>query len=311
LQKIDPKARVSSQDMRLMTIGGVKASGRTDHLSPAKTERLREMRPDLEIFGMNDPTFMGGCLAAGLFTSISPISTDRIDPDSTIPMIRRSLLNDSILQGIELSDEGSMQELSELNHTRSVLEATIKRLTRLEKKDRTGKEQRDVETSLETLSKLTGTPITNSDDAEIALTALKEQMKQSGYSDVSEANIQTVATIPAATPMRHLMYLNYISPLGAGLFMWGMHDAWCFDPAIGGMAARGAGGYLSCVYNVERQVGYTWEPDCKITLKPDTGVQFISNTESRLQSAFEAWREVDITRYDWSFKALKDFVGEK
>jgi hypothetical protein len=312
MRKIRPEVRFSSADVRLMMIGGVKASGRSDHLSPIKTEQVRELRPDLEIYGMNDPTFLGGCLLAGMMVSVAPIRTDRVDPDSTIPIIRRSLLNDAMLHDVPLSDDGSMQELSELNHQRSKVEAAIKVLARLERKERNARDDRVREQVLATLMEIAGRPIASADEAEHFLLEMREKMKQDGFSDVSEANIQTAATIPAGTPMRHLVHLHQISTLGAGLFLWGLHDAWCFDPMVGGMSARGAGGYLTMVYNVDRQEGYNWVHDCKIQVEPDLGVKFMSNhNNSLLQSAFEEWRKVDITKYDFSFDSLKTFIGAK
>lgn len=311
LQAVRPEFRFSSADMRLMVIGGVKSSGRSEHLAPAKSEQVRKLRPDLEIYGMNDPTFMGGCLAAGLTTSIAP-APERADSDSTIPIIRRSLLTDRILQDIELSDKGSMEELSGLNHQRSKVEEAIKRLSRLERKgERSSREDRDYTQALATVSEVAGYQITTVDEAEVFIKQMKDRMKEEGHSDVSEANIQTAFPIPGQTPMRNEMYLNQISMEGAGLFLWGWHDAWCFDPAIGGMSARGAGGYLTSVYTVERQEGYEWIADCTLRIVPDTGIEFIGATGSNLLEAFELWRDIDITQYDFTFNALKTFIGEK
>lgn len=312
LRRVNPNIKFNSADVRLMLIGGVKSSGRSEHLNPQKTARVRQMRPDLEIYGMNDPTFLGGCFECGMIVSILPMRTDRLDPDATIPIIRRTLLNDRILDDVELSDSGAMDELSQLNHVRSKVENALKKLARIERKERSAKDQREYEQALAAINEFTETPVANAEEATIFLNAMKEKMKQEGFSDVSEANLQLAATIPAGTQMRHLFHLNQISLRGAGLFLSGWHDAWCFDPAIGGMAARGAGGYITFVYTVERQEGYDWVPDCTVRIEPDVGVTFSNDRHSVLRLAFEEWAKVDITQYDFTFAALKAFVaGEK
>jgi hypothetical protein len=314
LRAVNPEISFSSADARLMVLGGVKGSGKTDHLSPQKALEVRRRRPDLEIFGGNDPSFISGCLQSGMTMSVQP-APERVDPDTTIPIVRRTLLTDSILSEVKISDAGSMDELQELNQQRAKLTDAINKLKRLERKARTPREQRDFEGHWALVSGMMGRPVTDIGEAEQFLSNMRESMKAEGHSDVSERNVQFAPTIPGGSELQQVMYLNYISELGAGLFLWGWHDAYVFDPTIGGLASRGAGGYLTSVYAVERQEGYNWVPDCTLRVEPDVGLSFHAGVQpleqSKLKQSFDAWRDVDISGYDFTFNGLKAFIAEK
>lgn len=316
MQAVDPDCRITSADLRSMVLGGVKGSGKTDYLTPEQAVEVRRRRPDIEVFGINDPTFMEGCLDVGMFTSSDPAPNIHA-PETSFPIVRRTLLTDPILKDIGhlITDLDSMNTLRESNRKRSQLTDALEKVRRLSRKKTLGqREKNEHDLLMKKIATLIGKEEATPEEAESFLETFRQTMRAEGQSDVSEANIQTVYAIPPGTEMRQHIHLNWVSNMGMGYFLNCWDDAWKFDPAIGGLAARGAGGYLHATYRVDRQnADGDWIEDCGLSVVPDIGVTFTGSNEdiqnSQALTAFEAWQNADISQYDFSFEALKNYIS--
>jgi len=129
-------------------------------------------------------------------------------------------------------------------------------------------------------------------------------MREGGHSDVSDANLQSIAVIPAGVIFDHKFYLPNITRAGAGLLLTAWHNNMIINPVIGGLAARGCGGYITATYKVQRRVDLTWIDDCTVTSTPDTGLTFTNDSDSEVRRLLDEWEGVDIRQFEFAYGAL-------
>ena len=309
----------TSETARVLLIGGVKGSGDSAHLTPEQLQQIRTNNPLLDVFGMGDPVMFGGTLFMGFMISDQEIHTKAqydkvtVDPETTLPIIRRSLLTDPTLSMSDISDPETMMGDAAANRRRSQITTAVKLWERLSRKQTRNtlstREAKQVADAKETIKRETDQEFETADEARHHLdTVVLVQMRAEGRKDVSEQNIQSTAFIPAGVQFSHKMELHNTTRPGVGLFLHAMHDKYCFNPIIGGLAARGCGGYPTFTYNVRRQEGYTWHNDCTLVIRPNTGLEFSNDRDSVLKQAFDEWESIDIKKYHFDYDYLKGII---
>ena len=307
LREIDPNFKYTVDEARLAISGGVKGSDASVHLNPRQTETIRAMRPDLDALGMSDPVFFGGRLNMGHMISQQPAlyENGKPAPSTILPIVRRALVNDTLVTTDFVSDLEKLTEYAAMNRERSKLEATIKTLRRLEgRATRTPKEEATYRTTLDELGAEIGIPFANAGEVDGYLSQFKTTMREGGHSDVSDANLQSIAVIPAGVIFDHKFYLPNITRAGAGLLLTEWHNNMIINPVIGGLAARGCGGYITATYKVQRRVDLTWIDDCTVTSTPDTGLTFTNDSDSEVRRLLDEWEGVDIRQFEFAYGAL-------
>ena len=316
-RKLNQKKSMTRDTARLLTIGGVKGGAEARYLSPTEIVMVRDKNPQIDVFGAGDPCFIAGTFYCGLLISQDGVKTrsprdTRVDPLSTLPIVRRAMLNDDTFRADDLSDPESLIKDAAANRKRSQINNLLEDWRKMERRTK-GRQPSQADTraldEIKTkLADLAERPFTTADEAETYLEAFKNQMLAEGGRDVSEANLQQTPIIPPGTKFTHSMELNRTTRAGVGLFLNGWHDKYCFNPVFGGQAARGCGGYLSSTYKVKRQVGYDWVTDCVIKVEPNEGIDF-SDKNSVLYACFKEWQSVNIADYQFDFEALQQIIG--
>jgi hypothetical protein len=314
-REINPTFKYSSESLRMNAIGGVKGSTKSIHPDPNQVRLIRELDPNIDIFGCGDPAMISGALLAGLTLGIEPpdyrenFGTTTFDPSTRLPIIRRSLLQDATFDQNDVSDPEKMMEDAVRNRTRVAISKCVTEWKRLNRKTSKGplsaREQKILEDVRAELNEAIGREVTDVEDAAVALEEFKTGMLAEGTSDVAEANLHPLMIIPQGTEWTHQFELHHPTMPGLGLFMAAWDDKYCFSPFIGANSARGCGGYLHSVYQVSRQEDRTWIPDCTISVKPDEGVTFDGAEDSIVKSAFDEWKVADISRFSFDFNEIK------
>jgi hypothetical protein len=240
------------------------------------------------------------------------------DKDTRLPIIRRSLLNDSSIDvSSDISDPDKLMVDAELNRQRAKASKDIETWRKLDQKVARGdalvKREITTMTNLRvSLKAELGQDFETVEDAQTAYDTLVTNMQAAGTSNVSEANLHSFVYVPPDTVWRHLIELHHPSDTALGLFMEAWNHKTCFNPHIGGNIARGCGGYLEGTYTVKRQEGNEWITDCVVTVKPDEGVSLsrVSNTGSVVRSAWDAWKSVDITQFVFDYNEIRRLLNE-
>lgn len=311
LRASDPDFKYTVDEARLAISGGVKGSDASVHLSPRQAETIRAMRPDLDTFGMSDPVFFGGRLNMGHMISQQQAlyENGKPAPSTILPIVRRALVNDSLVTPDFVSNPERLTEYAAMNRDRSKLEMAIKSLRRLETRaSRTEKEDATYTATLQEVSREIGIPFANSSEVEGYLSQFKTTMREGGHSDVSDANLQSIAVIPAGVIFDHKFYLPNITRAGAGLFLTAWHNNMIANPVIGGLAARGCGGYITATYKVQRRVGGEWQDDCTVTSTPDVGFTYSNDANSEMRRLIDEWGSADNRRFQFSYAALLNVI---
>lgn len=320
-QHNDGTMAFTSETARVLMIGGVKGSDDSAHLTPVQIQKIREKNPQLDVFGMGDPLMMRGTFLCGFVVSDDEVHRrvafgDRevIEPATTLPIVRRSLLRDGSLNLGDIADPETMMDDAKANRRRSQITNAIKVWNQKDRKKGrretlTARDLSQITEAKEVLKRETDQTFETVADAQHYLdTVVLPAMRAAGQKDVSEQNLQSVSFIPAGTLMRHRMELHHTTRAGVGLFLWALHDKYVFEPTIGGMSARGCGGYLSSTYTVRRQEGYEWVNDCTLMVEPDHGISFENADNSELRKCFEEWDNADIRQYNFDFDYLRRLI---
>lgn len=319
LRKFDPNAALTAEDARLLMIGGVKDSGtQGGYPTPQQLEMIRKRFPILDMFGMGDPLMFGGTLYMGIMTSVEAIALTHaaygkpiVDPGTTIPIVRRALIQDPTIINF-ISDPDTLQEDATANRQRSQIKTAIDTWKKIARK-RGNLLTRDNTAMVEArqlLASESGQTFAAVEAAEVWFDQYKQDMQSGGRKTVSEQNIQSTAFIPAQTSFNHIFEFHYSTAAAIGLFMAAWHDKYLFDPSIGGLVARGCGGYLNMRYAVSRQLDDgSLVDDCVIEIKPNIGIKFVSNKNSLLRELWDAWMTGDIRDYAYDFKSLMKIIA--
>jgi hypothetical protein len=320
-QHNDGSIAFTSETARVLMIGGVKGSDDSAHLTPLQIQKIREKNPQLDVFGMGDPLMMRGTFLCGFMVSDEEVyrrihfNAEAVEPATTLPIIRRSLLRDGSLSVGDIADPETMMDDAKANRRRSQIANAIKTWGRLDRKQSkreqlTTRDMTNLTEAKDILKRETGEDFKTVADAQHHLeTVVIPAMRAAGQKDVSEQNLQSVSFIPAGTVLRHRMELHHTTRAGVGLFLWAWHDKYMFDPVIGGMAARGCGGYCTMRYLVRRQHGYDWVNDCTMIVEPDKGVTFENADNSELKACFQEWQSADIRKYSFDFEYLRKLIA--
>ena len=320
-QRNDNRIAFTSETARVLMIGGVKGSDDSAHLTPQLIQRIREKNPQLDLFGMGDPLMMRGTLLCGFMVSDEEVfrrlygNSEGIEPTTTLPIVRRSLLRDGSLELGDIADPETMMDDAKANRRRSQITTAIKQWTRLERKQAkkeqlTARELAAITEAKETLKRETEIDFETVADAQHHLdSVVLPAMRAAGQKDVSEQNLQSVSFIPAGMMLRHRMELYHSTRAAVGLFIWALHDKYVFNPVIGGMSARGCGGYCSSRYTVRRQNGYEWVNDCTLVIEPDVGVKFENDRNSELRKCYEEWDSANVNNYNFDFEYLRKLIA--
>jgi hypothetical protein len=225
------------------------------------------------------------------------------------------LLRDGSLDLGDIADPDTMMDDAKANRKRSQIATAIKQWSRLERKQAkkeqlTNRDLAAITDAQDTLKRETGLDFETAVDAQHHLdTVVLPAMRAAGQKDVSEQNLQSVSFIPAGTLLRHRMELHHTTRAGVGLFIWALHDKYVFNPIIGGMSARGCGGYCTSRYTVRRQDGYEWINDCTMIVEPDVGVKFENDRNSELRKCYEEWAAANVNNYNFDFEYLRKLIS--
>lgn len=289
-----------------MISGGVKGSDASVHLNPRQAETIRAMRPDLDAMGMSDPVFFEGRLNMGHMLSQQPALYENGKPafGTVLPIVRRALVNDALITPDFVSDPEKLSEYAAMNRDRSKLETAIKLLRRLETRASRGENEDAYRNALDDLGAEFGIPFANVAEVETYLAQFKTTMKEGGHSDVSDANLQSVAVIPAGVTFDHKIYLPNITRAAAGLLLTAWHNKQVINPVIGGLSARGCGGYITATYKVQRRVGMAWVDDCIMTSEPDIGFTFADDRHSEVRRLMDEWASAPPSQFNFTHSAL-------
>jgi hypothetical protein len=184
------------------------------------------------------------------------------------------------------------------------LENAIKVLRRIEGRPGIASEDTSYRTVLDEIGTEIGIKFTNSAEVISYFNQFKNTMKEGGHSDVSDANLQSTGVIPAGVTFDHKFALPNITRAGAGLLLTAWHHKMILNPVIGGLAARGCGGYITSIYKVQRRVGFTWVDDCTMTSAPDVGLTFSDDRQSEVRRVIDEWAATNASQFDFSYEAL-------
>jgi hypothetical protein len=325
-RKLNPQYKMDSDTARLSLLGGVKGSGASAHPNPRILESVRAKNPLMELHGSGAPAMTSGCAMFGLMISTTAIHGSLnnygkvvFDNDTRLPIIRRSLLNDSSIDvANDISDPAKLMDDAEQNRRRSTARREIDIWRRLEAKQNrteplTKREITTLANAKISLKAELGVDFVTIEDAQAAYEAFTSSMTASGTSDVSEANLHSFVFVPPDTVWRHMFELNHPSPTALGLFLESWNHKTTLNPYIGGNIARGCGGYLEGTYIVKRQEeDGEWIQDCVISVKPNEGISLMNESNSSIvRSGWDAWRSVDITKFVFDYKEIRRILEEK
>lgn len=308
--------------LRLLMIGGVKDDRTSRAINPVERELIRNLYPLIDVFGAGDPIFIGGTLFMGLMISSEVVRTSRgagwlVDPATTLPIVRRPILNDPTLSPSDITNPETLLTDAAANRRRSQVENALATWGKLDK--RTGRRAaeplspRDLRT-LAAAKEVIKTEAKASKEltfaeAEQFFASLKVEMSAAGQKTNSEQTLHSFGVIPTGTQMNHKLELHFTTPAGVGLFMAGWHDKTCFDPVTGGLVARGCGGFLESNYIVKRQEDYDWIDDCTLVIKPNYGIEFHNAEHSVLKAMYQQWQEIDIARFAYDIAGLNRIIN--
>lgn len=217
--------KVSIEEMRTLTIGGVKGSGSEGSLQIAKIKALREENPVISLFGQSsgyDLGWVDGKAMIGMAVPEKPLTVPEI-----ITGVRRDDLRQG--QGIEVLKPEELERLEELAEKEREAGRIRKHIRAIQRKIGEARRNENDEAVAEFSEEL--------EAAEEALDEINQQLD----SDVSVLMpLSGYEVIPPGVRLKHRMVLRDVSAKDVMLFFDAL-NLFSHDPILGAHAAAGCG----------------------------------------------------------------------